>query len=348
MARRKKQSTEYAVAKPETIQQLDALAVAVRDGVGGAANPFSEALALAGAVVHLREALTPEVMSPIMALQSKPLGFRTDKDMRKTPQGYVKGDGYPIEVVRDAVIECCRRGARLVGNEFNLIGGRVYLTKEFFQRKIDDTIGRGSWRLFHELPRNASGGAVVRTRIEWREVDATEWKSETVEFAIKGDGYSTADQYAGKADRKASAWLYNQLTGERLPEGDATDGETIDVTPKPYRPASGAGVATPPPAAPEPESVQEPAPTAEAPETPAAPRVAPYGEVLSAYREIVDIPGADMVSEYLRRVKWIEADENFAKLREDRVRHVVANRDAFIAAVFGENEKGEDADAEEL
>jgi hypothetical protein len=337
MTRRKKQSTEYAVAKPETIAQLDALAVAVRDGVGGAANPFSEALALAGAVVHLREALTPEVMSPIMALQSKPLGFRTDKDLRKTPSGYVKGDGYSIEVVRDAVIECCRRGARLVGNEFNLIGGRVYLTKEYFQRKIDDTIGRGNWRLFHELPRNASGGAIVRTRIEWKEGDATEWKTETVEFAIKGDGYSTADQYAGKADRKASAWLYNQLTGERLPEGDAT--ETIDVTPKPYRPPSGAGVAEPAPAAAEPSTDQEAAPAAEAPETPpAAPRSRPMAEVLSEFREIVDIPGADMVNEYLRGISWIEADETFAKLREDRVRQVVRNRDAFIAAVFGENE----------
>lgn len=347
MLRKKKiNATEYAVAKPETIAQLDELSVAVRDGVGGADNPFSEALALAGAVVHLRAALTPEVMSPIMALQSTPIGFRTDKDMKKTPSGYVPGPGYPVEVVRDAVIECCRLGARLVGNEMNLIGGRVYLTKEFFARKLDDAVGRGNWRMFHELPKTASGGAIVKSRVQWRQGDSAEWSSETLEFAIKGDGYSSADQYAGKADRKASAWLYRQITGEAVPEGDA--GDAIDVESRPvyerHKAARESSVEAAAEAVPElsaESAVAGPSfPEGEAPDG----RPRPMGVILSEFRKIVDIPGADLVNEYLRGINWILEGETFANVSEDRIRQIVKNRDGFIAAVFGDKPETDDVE----
>jgi len=89
----KPKAPEYAVAKPETIQELDAIALAVKGEASTGAGPFSQCLGLAGAVKCLRDALTPAVMSPIMALQGTPLGFRTDKDLWKNPatNKYEKG-----------------------------------------------------------------------------------------------------------------------------------------------------------------------------------------------------------------------------------------------------------------
>ena len=336
MPRKKTPTTEFAVAKPETIDDLDRMAIAVRDGADlPDASPFSEALGLAGAVQHLRAALTDEVMAPIMELQSTPIGFRTDRDMKKKPGGgYAKGDGYPVAVVRDIVIESCRHGARMVGNEFNIIGGRMYLTKEYFQRKLDDAIGRGNWRLMHNLPqvtRNNQGhvvGAVVTTSVEWR-ANGEDWQKQEVEFAIKGDNYSTSDAFTGKADRKAGAWLYRQVTGKTVPDGEA---DAINVTAKPVRQAA------PVDAPPQPEPAEQPS-TAD-PDAKPCEEVAPLES--AAYRaelaEIVNIPGAEAVNTYLIAIGWITDDQSYMDLDDNQIRRICKGKDTFIAQCLGEEE----------
>lgn len=381
MPRKKKQEVaaagDYAMAKPETIQELDKLAIACRIGIGDSSiSPFSEALGLAGAVYHLRAALSPEVMRPIMALQGTPLGFRTDRDVKKLPQGgYGKGDGYPLEIVRDCVIESCRLGARLIGNEFNIISSRLYLTKEFFSRKLDETIGRGNWRLNHSLPKNASGGAVITTRVEW--LVGKEWTSETIELAIKGDGYSSSDQYLGKADRKAGSWLYRQVTGIYTPEGEADD--AIDVTPRKYTVGGPEGAAkspiespieaeeAPPAAAPKPKA-PKPSPTKKEAEAAAVepdpvesidtasdaetvaekaeqPTVSERGNaaaIRKEYAEIIRTTGAHNANAFLLKCGWIVEGQSFRDLNAEQIGKIVKGRDGFIGKCLGEVEENEE------
>jgi hypothetical protein len=378
MPRKKKEAVtqNYAVATVETVEQLDALAIAIKTGGVDASGPFSQLLGLAHSVQLLRAALTPEIMAPIMELQSTPLGFRTDKDVKKKPGGgYGKGDGYPVEVVKDIFIEACRHGANFVGNELNIIAGRCYLTKEFFNRRLDETLGAKNWRLVHTEPAAKAGGAVVTTSIQWRDKPGADWQEQTITLPIKGDGYTTAENYLGKADRKAGAWLYRQVSGEYLPDGDA--GDAIDVTARtvsePYRfQAAETKAETQRPVTPvqaaEPTAKAETAPPeekeAETPEvdlnaevipgvdeTPAKPEAAPPEEKQAAppaaadpiklkpqLAEVVRIPGANRVNDYLMQIGFITQGQSYRDLNTEQMTRIVNGKDAFIAKCLGDED----------
>src|SRR4051794_38820181 len=106
-------------------------------GVFGKAESFAEELALAQAMTDIKALLTPEVMRPIMALMNSDLGFRTDKDpsvWNKRDNKY--NEAYSVDVVRNVVIEARLRGFHTINNEFNIIAGRFYGTKNGFIRKV--------------------------------------------------------------------------------------------------------------------------------------------------------------------------------------------------------------------
>ena len=91
----------------ETIAALDKAAA---DGALAQreVSQFKRTMMTAGVITTLRNLLTPKIMEPIMALQNTSLGFRTDNF-----------NGYPVDVVKDALIEATFKGVYPVGNEFN-------------------------------------------------------------------------------------------------------------------------------------------------------------------------------------------------------------------------------------
>ena len=81
---------------------------------------FALGLAKSKVVSMIASALNNEVMKPIMEMQNKAYGFKTD----------CKGnDSYKVEVVRDCLIEATLKGVEPTGNQFNIIGGNCYITK---------------------------------------------------------------------------------------------------------------------------------------------------------------------------------------------------------------------------
>src|SRR5512141_1094725 len=84
-----------------------------------APGSFADELAVAQTMTQLREALTPEVMAPIIAMMNTNLGFRTDKDPRLKDREGRPNVPYPMEVVRECFIESKLRGFHTVGNEWN-------------------------------------------------------------------------------------------------------------------------------------------------------------------------------------------------------------------------------------
>lgn len=178
---------------------------------------FAEVFALAGATTELRTLLTDELVgAAIMPLQGTKIGFNTDRvNAREGPKEY------PVAVVRDVCIWAMMNGARMIGNEVNIIGGNGYLTKEHFMRVLDDMPDL-QYRFNHALPRISPAGAIVKTVVTWS-IGSEAEQAETIERAIKGNQYSGADQYLGKMDRKASAWLLSVLTGRRYSDGDADE-----------------------------------------------------------------------------------------------------------------------------
>jgi hypothetical protein len=178
---------------------------------------FEKAYRIADAIGQLKSLLTDEYMKPIMALQGTALGFKTDKD---------KANGYDIGVVKNCVIEAVLNGVQPTGNHFNIIAGNCYITKEGFKYKLDNMAGL-SYRIVLSLPKvnQDKTGAAVEADVTWTYHGVSD--NEKVPIAVKMDSYTTVDSINGKATRKARAWLFSQITGKEVPEGDATDAQIL-------------------------------------------------------------------------------------------------------------------------
>lgn len=212
------------------LQSASTRAITAFSSANGNTGNIIAALDVAMGIQELRQLLDrPEIMARIQALQDTPLGFRTDKDPkvvnRRTGQ---PNRPYEYPVVRDACIEAMLRGLQLVGNHFNIISDRCYVTKEGFEcliRLLPDvvdfcpTIG---------VPQTKNGGAIVDCSANW--LQGGKPMTVAAQIPVKGNDVSTADQYIGKATRKLLKRCYEVMTGNSLPEGDAADMEAMTAT----------------------------------------------------------------------------------------------------------------------
>lgn len=195
--------------KEETIALMDqnVLAVLGNEAIQG----FAKAYHVADAIQKLKALLTPEYMAPIMALQGNKLGFKTDKDAN---------GGYPMSVVQNCLIEGVLVGIQPTGNQFNIIAGNCYITKEGFGYLLKNISGL-VYDISPELPRIKDESAAVVMNIKWTYKGVTTEKK--IDFPIKVNKFMGADAVIGKATRKARAWLFNTITGVELGDGETED-----------------------------------------------------------------------------------------------------------------------------
>ena len=179
---------------------------------------FERAYLIANAAKELKTMLTPEYMSPIMALQGNKLGFKTDKDT---------SNGYTENIVKNCLIEAVLTGVQPFGNQFNIIAGNCYITKEGFGHMLGNVKGL-SYEIVADLPRinkeNTSAAIVMNVR--WS-MNNGEDKNRSIEIPIKVNKYMGTDAVIGKATRKARAWLYNTITGSEISDGDIADHDAL-------------------------------------------------------------------------------------------------------------------------
>jgi hypothetical protein len=223
-------------------------------------------LQVAQAMADLRAMLTPEVMQPIMALMDTDLGFRTDRDPRQTNQKTGQPNTpYPVEVVKDVVIEAKLRGFHTIGNEFNIISGRFYAAKSGFRRKLSDGKsfpGLSNFKDSYDVPRNvAEKGAIVKCRAEW----TLNGKRDSVEceFAIKVNAFMGADAILGKAERKLCKRVHDLISGVHTPDSEIGEAEEVEVVNQSRVSA--------PPSIPDPTPTQTAQPVVDAKPEPSAP-----------------------------------------------------------------------------
>ena len=210
-----KQNNELAVALNQSV-----LSVVGEEKLMG----FEKAFQMANAIAFLQEQLTPEVMNPIMALQGSKLGFKTDKD---------KDGGYPMQVVKNCLIDAVLTGLQPYGNMFNVIGGNMYPTKEGMGELLKKAVAKGlRYSIKHSVPKidPSKTFATVQSTIKW--TFNGEDREEMIEHAIKGNAYATSDAYVGKAERKARYFLVSQLYDIEITDGDVEDVEHVVVETK--------------------------------------------------------------------------------------------------------------------
>lgn len=221
-----KQPGALAPIPPKTVAALSEVSVRATAAFGqsntGDQNVLT-ALDVAESVDQLRALLdTPEVQARIVALQDTAIGFRTDSDPKvwnKKKNAY--NQAYEWPVVRDCALEAALRGLQWVGNQFNIISGRMYCTKEGFEYLIKRCKTVTEFRPVINVPRLANGGALVECSASWK------LNGQPVTYScsipVKMDEYAGSDQIIGKASRKLLKRCYEQMSGVSVPEADAEE-----------------------------------------------------------------------------------------------------------------------------
>lgn len=240
MSDKKSESTALKVRVPATelaainqIVEESQLALS-KDG----AKEFDQAFTLAAALEQVGALISDDMLSQIMRLQGRSLGFRTDKDSK---------GGYDAATVKDCLIEACLTGARPVGNEFNIISGRPYFTKEFFVRRVLDDPAISDVAAVHGAIEYKGGNAYVDFVANWR-VNGIDYRLEKVKKRLEsgadfddrvvcrvneGMGY---DAVIGKATRKMYRAILeaSKVTAIVPTDGDIYDAESRPVEGKSY------------------------------------------------------------------------------------------------------------------
>lgn len=183
---------------------------------------------LADSMVVMRANFQGELLARVKGLADTPLGFMTDRATADKP--------YPDSTIRDCVIEAMLRGAQPIGNEFNIIAGRCYLTKAFFERQLRNYPGLTSLRITEGVPATSPNGALVPMRATWKLHGQTD-ELACIDDPQKGDSRIAVrvnsgmgvDAILGKAKRKLLARVFARITGSEWVESDADAEAEVDV-----------------------------------------------------------------------------------------------------------------------
>jgi len=220
------------------VAKLDTVAAEALQTLGNSGS-FEATFAVADAMMQLREAITPAMMTRFMGLQNSKLGFMTDKNPKVWNKRLNNGSGgfnepYPENVVKDCVIEATLRGVKPIGNMFNIIAGGCYLTKEGFEYKLKQIKGFTDFKPSFEVPKVMPGGAIINCSATWKMNGNPD--SITATIAAKGDDYAGTDSYIGKAQRKFYKRIYEIITGNTEPDGEVeqlsyTDAKALNAAP---------------------------------------------------------------------------------------------------------------------
>lgn len=194
--------------------------VALRDASAiDIVNNFGAAFNAAQVITMLRETLTDEVMEKVfMPLMNTKVGFRTDRDGKPDKNGRTK-PLYDVPTVRDAIIDAAIIGLLPTGNQFNIISGTMYPTKEGYTVLLKKI---GAKYIIDVQQDRSQNPAFAEFPCKITYAFNGEKNSLTVVATVRRDQYSSNDQLRGKAERRAKKALYEYLTGTDYGDADET------------------------------------------------------------------------------------------------------------------------------
>lgn len=200
---------------------------------------LDKAMVMAEGVEALRKAITPDLMKRVLSLMNKEYGFLTDKDPSKprwsgkkqameTPTPYTEAE------VKEVFIHSLLRGANLIGNEWNIISGKLYLTQNYYWRKITQVKGVTDFKPRPGVPVQHNGYTVVRFGASWKYNGLNDQlygpdDKPGLPIPVIAQDPTKPDQVIGKAARKAYKRVYEQITATRC----TVDGEVEDESEAP-------------------------------------------------------------------------------------------------------------------
>lgn len=206
-------------------ESKEKFAVAMKDAANiDIVNNTAAAFEVAIIINNMREVMTDEIMSKVfMPLAGQKIGFRTDRS------------NYDVSTVRNCIIDAASNGLMPTGNQFNIIAGNMYPTKEGYTALLTK-LKKSDMQLTYLFEFDPEAKATsadqsyvaIPCRISYK--TSREDLKGTFRYVamVKSNGAtSNTDQLRGKAERKCKKAFYEFLTGIDLGDGEA---ETIDIT----------------------------------------------------------------------------------------------------------------------
>ena len=200
------------------------------------------------AIERLRRAITPEIAKILMNLMNTKHGFKTDKGPKQKKAEAMQP--YQLEVVMDCAIAALLDGVLWAGNQFNIIAGECYITREGWLYKLQTLPGFSDMDVSPGVPKYDNGKCYVRFGGTYLFNGVNrELKDPAgvpgIPLPIRMDQYSSEDQILGKAWSKGLRHIYRTLTGttqtisvsddppdeiiEQIAEGRITDQQEADL-----------------------------------------------------------------------------------------------------------------------
>ncbi len=169
--------------------------------------------------------LDPQTLAGLMAMANEPRAFMTDRDPnRVSPATGAVPKPYPPEVVGQCALTAVAYGLRVIGNEFNIVNGRAVVTLTGLSRLLREVPDFEFLSESVGTPRPVGGKGwlltiAVRARVKGRVY--------SIEHGILVPGPAgPAGVWAVRAAKlQVFAQLYEQITGLRLPYGEAATQE---------------------------------------------------------------------------------------------------------------------------
>lgn len=173
---------------------------------------------MAKAFNEVKTRLDESMVKSFMSLQNSKLGFKTDKE-----------NGYELNTVRECLIECLISGVKPIGNEFNIIGGNFYVTKEGFTGIMARDSSFQDLDIKQELPQydHDNKRASVKYTATWKH-NGKDYSTDgivSIKLQYTKSNYcvTTDDAIFGKAERKIKSRVWNISSGSNFYEGDAEE-----------------------------------------------------------------------------------------------------------------------------
>jgi hypothetical protein len=200
------------------------------------ANPqldeLERALVQSKAIAAIEQLLTPEILQEFMRLMDSPYGFKTDRGSGSANKG---APPYGPDTVRRCLIQAWLSGAKVTGNQFNIIAGNCYLTKEFNRIRILETEGVSNLQLTVGPPqRFGERTAVCEAMAEWTYFGKPQslkfLKTAELDARIVVNAYSTSgpDEIRGRVESKLYQRVLHVLTGLNHDTVDVIEADTIE------------------------------------------------------------------------------------------------------------------------
>jgi hypothetical protein len=180
------------------------------------------------------------MMKDFRRLENNILGFKTDRDpdrqvWNKKTEKYERVQPYDDQTVRRCVIAAFAQGAKLVGNEFNILAGNLYLTKKYWIPRVKQFPGLTALKIVWGVPAQSSSGKgwLFPVRANWRlhgkldEIACVASKEFDSRIVVRGYETSSIDELRGRAESKLYRMIHERISGINLDLADSDD--VIDV-----------------------------------------------------------------------------------------------------------------------